>query len=268
MRNGKSFVLVSLLALGLMSCGSKSDKSKELVSDFFKAVSDTTYKVKASDVYPTFDSLHVAIKTDVLDLNDMVEEKNGEYQVSGVNNYTNERGVFKQDSVRFYIAYDEKAKDLRIVDSKGLVAMPEYLAEFSKYLGVTTKGMKDSKLSELASKLEDFYRSKGLDALIDLYAKVKISYWDWETSYSNEPHGQAWVVNNSDVTISNIKYIVSYYDSKDGFISDDTGTACSSLKPGEKYRFTFWTSHVKNPSRANLKLDFGSSNIEIGRAPV
>lgn len=189
MRIGKSFVLVSLLTLCLMSCSSKSNKSKDLVSDFFKAVSDTTYKVKTSDVYPTFGSLHVEIKTDVLDLNDMVEENNGEYQVSVVNNYTNERGVFKQDCVKFYIAYDKKAKDLRIVDSKGLVTMPEYLTEFSKYLGVTTKGLKDSKLSELADKLDDFYRSKGLEALIDLYGKVKISYWDWEISYSNEPHG-------------------------------------------------------------------------------
>jgi hypothetical protein len=51
--------------------------------------------------------------------------------------------------------------------------MPEYLAEFSKYLGVTTKGMKDSMLSELAAKLEDFYRSKGLDALIDYMLRSK-----------------------------------------------------------------------------------------------
>lgn len=261
MRIIRLFILL-LISTGCMtSCISDATRAKELVTTFYSAATDSISGLKVIDYYPMFDSLHVSIKCDVLDLDDDVIEKNDTLIVSGQNSYTDTNGVFKQDSIKFYIAKD-KLKEYKIVNSQGIILMPDYLKDFAKQIGLKKQNLKDLDQVKLNEMLQDFYSDKCIDAIFELYTGVKISYWDWKTDYSNEPQGQAWIINNTNITIKNIKYIVSYYDGSHNYISDDTGTACSKLSPGEKYRFTFYTSHVKSPSSANLKLDFASSNVD------
>ena len=94
-----------------------------------------------------------------------------------------------------------------------------------------------------------------------LPTKVKILNWSWETSYDGDAHGEARLINNLDISISDIKYIVTYYDRYDNFMSKDDGNISKELAPGEKYNFSFWSSHAKYPSKANLKLEFSDKLI-------
>ena len=243
------------------SCSNGGDAAKELVTNFFTAATDSTAGMKVKDIYPMYDSLHVEVKRDVLDFNDDIQKKGDTIIMSGQNSYTGTDGVFKQDSVKFYVAKN-KDGNLTIVDSEGLIETPSYLKDFAKQIGLKNFAIQDLKKSKEISELAGFYQDKCFEAYIELRKGVKITYWDWETDYSNEPHGQAWIINNTGLTIYNVKYTVNYNDRNGGFISSDTGTACSKLSPGEKYRFTFYTSHVKNPSTANISLDFASSNVE------
>lgn len=257
-----SMISILIIAVScLSSCSNNGDVAKELVENFFIAATDSTACVKIKDIYPQFDSLGIAIKRDVLDINDAIQKKGDTIIVSGQNSYTGEDGIFKQDSVKFYIHKDKNGK-FKIVNSEGLIITPTYLKDFVKQIDLKNSAKTDIEKNKLLSDLNGFYRSIYIDAYIELRAGVKVSYWDWETDYSNEPHGQAWIINNTNLTIRNIKYNVKYYDRNKQYISDDNGNACSKLSPGEKYRFTFYSTHVKGPSSANLSIDFADSNVD------
>ena len=255
-------LLIAVSIVGLLSCSSKKEEAKELVSAFFTAATDSASGLKTSDYYSTYDTLSIKLKSDVLDINDEVKSKGDTLIVEGQNSYTSENGVFTQDSIKFFIAKVKGKEGLQIINSAGLIKVPDFLKRFAKSLNVSLDGRTDFQLNDLLTKLNKFYSSKAFDAYMELFQGIQVTYWDWETDYSEEPHGQAWLKNNLDITITDIKYIVTYYDRNNNFISDDTGTACRSLKPGEKYRFSFYTSHVKYSSKANLKLDFTSANVE------
>ena len=262
MRTPLSIITLFVGAGLIASCSSNSDVAKETVEKFFVAATDSTSGHKPSEYYPTFDSLGVMVRCDVLDIAD-VNTKKDTIVVSCMNSYTDIRGVFRQDSVKFYLSKSKKTNELQIINSAGLVSVEGEMKDFAESLGLLpNKSLKDMELTDLMSKVYSFYFSKSMEAYVELYSGVQITSWDWETYYDGEPHGQAWIKNNTDVTIEDIKYIVRYSDSRGNFISEDTGTACNKLSPGEKYRFTFYTSHIKNPSTANLKLDFKSSSIE------
>ena len=262
MRTPLSIITLFVGAGLIASCSSNSDVAKETVENFFVAATDSTSGHKPSEYYPTFDSLGVMVRCDVLDIAD-VNTKKDTIVVSCMNSYTDIRGVFRQDSVKFYLRKSKKTNELQIINSAGLVSVEGEMKDFAESLGLLpNKSLKDMELTDLMSKVYSFYFSKSMEAYVELYSGVQIVSWDWETYYDGEPHGQAWIKNNTDVTIEDIKYIVRYSDSRGNFISEDTGTACNKLSPGEKYRFTFYTSHIKNPSTANLKLDFKSSSIE------
>ena len=88
--------LISILIIAascLSSCSNNGDVAKELVENFFIAATDSTASVKIKDIYPQFDSLGIAIKRDVLDINDAIQKKGDTIIVSGQNSYTGEDGI-------------------------------------------------------------------------------------------------------------------------------------------------------------------------------
>lgn len=44
-------------------------------------------------------------------------------------------------------------------------------------------------------------------------------------------------------------------------MSDTLGRVSKTLNPCEKYNFTFWSSNVKYPTTANLRLDFSDKTV-------
>ena len=44
-------------------------------------------------------------------------------------------------------------------------------------------------------------------------------------------------------------------------VAEDDGRVSKTLNPSEKYNFTFWSSNVKYPTTANLRLDFSDKTV-------
>lgn len=44
-------------------------------------------------------------------------------------------------------------------------------------------------------------------------------------------------------------------------MAEDDGRVSKTLNPSEKYNFTFWSSNVKYPTTANLRLDFSDKTV-------
>lgn len=97
--------------------------------------------------------------------------------------------------------------------------------------------------------------------MAELRTKVKIVNWSWETSYDGTANGDARIVNTLPYSISGIKYLVTYYDRSGNFMAEDDGRVSKTLNPSEKYNFTFWSSNVKYPTTANLRLDFSDKTV-------
>lgn len=153
-------------------------------------------------------------------------------------------------------------KQWRIFDSKGLITIDKDLLEFGTKVGAFgNKSLNDLAMAQRLKAVRSMLFREYLDVNIELRTKVKISNWSWETSYDGTAHGDGRVVNTLDYSVSGIKYTVSYYDRSDNFMGNDDGSISKTHSPGEKYNFSFWSSNVKYPHTARIRLDFSDKMI-------
>lgn len=254
-------ILYFLLLIFFCACSNTTEKAQETVSSLYSTVCDTT--LRATDFYPLFDSLHVKLRSDVLDMSNEIDVNNDTLYLSCLNSYTDERGKFCQDSIYFFIHKDKDSGKYYIVDSKGLINIDESIQNFGVKIGAIKKGKSYNDL-ELVHRIKiigQIYLEQYFKFLTTLMTGVEIKKWSWETDYSGDARGEAQIINNLPYNVHDIKYKVTYYDYNGSYMTEDTGIACRILHPNEKYFFSFWSSHAKNPSKANLKLEFSDSMI-------
>ncbi len=246
------FIPISIV---LSSCSHKNE-AIELTRDFFTSLSDTTYGIP-SDFYPQYDSLHIEAKSDVLDIDETdITRKNDSIVIHCLNNYTDATGKFRQDSVNIFITKD-KNSDWYIYDSKGLIRIDKDMEWFGKKTGaLNEKNINDIALAERLEQLRGMMKKEFLKQYVELRINIEILNWSWETSYDGEAHGEARIKNKLPYSVSGIKYHVTYYDRNGNYMAEDDGRISKTLNPEEKYNFTFWSSNVKYPTTANLRLSF------------
>lgn len=251
----RHFVFTLLTIIVLSSCSHKNE-AIELTRSFFTSLSDSTYG-SPSDFYPQYDSLQIEAKSDVVDIEESdITEKNDSIIVRCMNNYTDAKGTFKQDSVVIFITKD-KDSEWYIYNSQGLITIDKDIEWFGKKTGALgKKPMNDLQLAEVLGNLYSLMREKYLGQYIELKTQVEILDWSWETSYDGTAHGEARIKNKLPYSVSGIKYQVTYYDQQQNFMAEDDGSISKTLNPEEKYNFTFWSSNAKYPSRARLTLEF------------
>lgn len=248
-----AFFLLTIIVLS--SCSHKNE-AIELTRSFFTSLSDSTYG-SPTDFYPQYDSLQIEVKSDVVDIEESdITEKNDSIIVRCMNNYTNAKGTFKQDSVVIFITKD-KDSEWYIYNSQGLITIDKDIEWFGKKTGALGKRpMNDLQLAEVLGKLYSLMRKKYWEQYIELKTQVEILDWSWETSYDGTAHGEARIKNKLPYSVSGIKYQVTYYDRQHNYMAEDDGSVSKTLNPEEKYNFTFWSSNAKYPSRARLTLEF------------
>lgn len=251
----RHFVFTLLTIIVLSSCSHKNE-AIELTRSFFTSLSDSTYG-SPTDFYPQYDSLQIEAKSDVVDIEESdITEKNDSIIVRCMNNYTDAKGTFKQDSVVIFITKD-KDSEWYIYNSQGLITIDKDIEWFGKKTGALgKKPMNDLQLAEVLGNLYSLMREKYLGQYIELKTQVEILDWSWETSYDGTAHGEARIKNKLPYSVSGIKYQVTYYDQQQNFMAEDDGSISKTLNPEEKYNFTFWSSNAKYPSRARLTLEF------------
>ena len=253
-------VFTLLITLVLSSCSHKNE-AIELTRSFFTSLSDSTYGSPA-DFYPQYDSLQIEAKSDVVDIEESeITEKNDSIIVRCMNNYTDARGTFKQDSVVIFITKD-KDSEWYIYNSQGLISIDKDIEWFGKKTGALGKRtMYDLQLAEVLSNLYSLMREKYWEQYFELKTQVEILNWTWETSYDGTAHGEARINNKLPYSVSGIKYQITYYDRQNNYMAEDEGRVSKTLNPNEKYNFTFWSSNAKFPTKANLRLDFSDKTV-------
>ena len=253
-------VFTLLITLVLSSCSHKNE-AIELTRSFFTSLSDSTYGSPA-DFYPQYDSLQIEAKSDVVDIEESeITEKNDSIIVRCMNNYTDARGTFKQDSVVIFITKD-KDSEWYIYNSQGLISIDKDIEWFGKKTGALGKRtMYDLQLAEVLSNLYSLMREKYWEQYFELKTQVEILNWSWETSYDGTAHGEARINNKLPYSVSGIKYQITYYDRQNNYMTEDEGRVSKTLNPNEKYNFTFWSSNAKYPTKANLRLDFSDKTV-------
>ena len=253
-------VFTLLITLVLSSCSHKNE-AIELTRSFFTSLSDSTYGSPA-DFYPQYDSLQIEAKSDVVDIEESeITEKNDSIIVRCMNNYTDARGTFKQDSVVIFITKD-KDSEWYIYNSQGLISIDKDIEWFGKKIGALGKRtMYDLQLAEVLSNLYSLMREKYWELYFELKTQVEILNWSWETSYDGTAHGEARINNKLPYSVSGIKYQITYYDRQNNYMTEYEGRVSKTLNPNEKYNFTFWSSNAKFPTKANLRLDFSDKTV-------
>lgn len=150
-----AFFLLTIIVLS--SCSHKNE-AIELTRSFFTSLSDSTYG-SPTDFYPQYDSLQIEVKSDVVDIEESdITEKNDSIIVRCMNNYTNAKGTFKQDSVVIFITKD-KDSEWYIYNSQGLITIDKDIEWFGKKTGALgKKPMNDLQLAEVLGKLYSLMR--------------------------------------------------------------------------------------------------------------
>lgn len=255
------YVAFTLLIILVLSSCSHKNEAIELTRSFFTSLSDSTYGSPA-DFYPQYDSLQIEAKSDVVDIEESeITEKNDSIIVRCMNNYTDARGTFKQDSVVIFITKD-KDSEWYIYNSQGLISIDKDIEWFGKKTGALGKRtMYDLQLAEVLSNLYSLMREKYWEQYFELKTQVEILNWSWETSYDGTAHGEARINNKLPYSVSGIKYQITYYDRQNNYMTEDEGRVSKTLNPNEKYNFTFWSSNAKFPTKANLRLDFSDKTV-------
>ncbi|MGM9697715.1 MAG: hypothetical protein ACI4TK_06825 [Agathobacter sp.] len=256
----KCLVFTILVTIVLSSCSHKNE-AIELTRSFFISLSDSKYG-SPTDFYPQYDSLKIVVKSDVVDIEESdITEKNDSIIVRCINNYTDAKGTFRQDSVLMFITKD-KNSEWYIYDSRGLISIDKDIELFGNDTGAFgKKPINDLQLTEVLGNLYDLLKEKYWEKYIELKSQVEVLDWSWETSYDGTAHGEACIMNKLPYSVSGIKYHVTYYDRQHNFMAEDDGNISKKLNPEERYNFTFWSSNAKYPSRAKLSLDFSDRVI-------
>ena len=246
----------------LTSCHNEIEDVDNYTRCFFASLSDPEYG-KPGDYYQDYNTLKIEAKSDGIDIgaNGIIKKGKG-FEVHCMNNYTDDSGVFTQDSVILYIMRNQE-NQLSIKKTKGLVKIEKEYKRFGFATGAFSlnSDLSDRELTKRKEVITAMIVNRYYHWKLLLPTKVKILNWSWDTSYDGDAHGEGRVINNLDIPISGIKYTIRYYDRRNNFMAEDDGSISKELAPGERYNFTFWSSHAKYPSKANLKLEFSDKLI-------
>lgn len=104
------------------------------------------------------------------------------------------------------------------------------------------------------SDMEKYYLLK------DTKENVKISSWEFGSSYGGIINGKGIVENNSKIPVKFVKLTITYKNSNDEVVNSDETVIVNDneLFPGQKRNFEWYTANCDNCSKASIKLKFNN----------
>jgi hypothetical protein len=246
-----------------------SSKRKELAENttksFFSAIKNDN-KSELKELYPDFENIGTYYKSDEISVKEIKLLEDNKISVSVENSFTNGYGKKFNQTITLYLKPEENNKDVyKIYDSKGLTGYEEkdeYI--FAIKTGVINKNenLTDQEIAEKLEIANKMIVKYGIETLSELKANIKVTSWSWESGYGGSASGKGIVKNNSDFSVPNLKYKITYYDRSDNQITTDNGYVThDKLSAGDSKSFTFYTSYVGNAYTATISLDFDTEMI-------
>lgn len=110
-------------------------------------------------------------------------------------------------------------------------------------------------------KATDVYGKSDLEKhkmMEEMKEKVKIESWSFESSYGGSIKGVGTIVNNSDMTVSFVKFVIEYKDNSGNIVNTDETYAVGAddLLPGQRRKFEWYTSNCYDCNKASANLNF------------
>ena len=250
----------------LVSCGYKKE-AKEVTQDFFSAIKNNKEE-KMVELYPEVGNLQNYYKSDTIIVKEVKELEDKKYSVALTNKFTNGFGKNTESDIIIYTKPkdDKKPSDGYVIyDSKGLCNLsddPIYM--FAKRKGyIQGDTLTDQQISKKYSEASTAIISLSLKFYTYLTENVTIANWNWETSdYSYSASGRGVVRNNTQYTIPNVKYVVTYLKGNGTEVTQDDGyVTYDEIRPYGMKSFSFYTSYVGDASRAKIRLEFDNDFI-------
>jgi hypothetical protein len=168
------------------------------------------------------------------------KENNNSVVVECQGSYYDENCVFVQKSLTFIVQkIDGK---YRIVDSKGLLSIPEELETFALRTGAVTPNSTDVEIDKVSDNLRAFFLIKYWTRSLEIDTAIEKESFSWEADYGT-PNGKCTIKNTLPFTVKDIKYKIKYYRGNE-LIGSDDGTAAYELDAGSQKSFTFYSSGV------------------------
>lgn len=261
MRTSSSILII--LSLFFVSCDKPVEKVTETIESFFTALEQND-TIAIGHLYPDYLEMDNPLYSDEYELEELIKNKEG-YTAIIQNNYITKYGEAKQDNIKLHLKKNDEGNYV-IDSSQGIIDLKFFKPVYSlgaKIGALTEADTTDILLHTKIKKIQEFYLLQRLKKYVELIKDVKITNWYWETSYSGYPNGKVFLKNNSDYVFHKLKYKITYYDYQYNVISTDEGVGVNQrFAPGEKQQFTFYSSHVVRPSRAEIELVFDSDLIE------
>jgi hypothetical protein len=89
---------------------------------------------------------------------------------------------------------------------------------------------------------------------------VKISSWQFSSSYGDIIKGKGIIENSSKIPVKFVKLIITYTNSRDEVVNSDETVIVgdNELFPGQKRNFEWYTANCDNCSKASIKLAFNN----------
>lgn len=238
-----------------------------VTNDFFSAIKNGKEEMMA-DLYPGIDNLKNYYKSDTIMINKVIRLDDNKYKVYLINKFTNGFGKITESKICLFTKPKNPEKPSSgyvIYDSKGLCDFSnDAVYKFAKrkgYIkgntltdqGVATKYKEAlSELFTIAWKFSNY-----------LQKNVKVTNWNWESSYYGySASGRGVVKNNTSYSIPKVKYIVTYKKSNGTMVTQDNGIVTyDEIRPYSMTSFFFYTPYVGNASKASIKLEFDDEFI-------
>ena len=248
----KGHILLCFLVLILISsCKSRTDKAQDVVRDYITASSssDTAF-MKSS--YP-LSSPFVDKIPQISELTNLsVEDKGKKILVKGTAGYYDEKSHYVQTELSFWV--EEKDGKLIIVDSMGLLSVPEDLGLFPYRTGALRPNSKDVEIGTKMADILEYFYTECLRNCWTLNSGIEKLSWSWSADWGT-PNGKCTIKNNLPYEVKDVKYKITYYNG-DEIVGADDGTAAYTLEAGAMKSFTFYSSGVNGYRAKSAKIEF------------
>jgi hypothetical protein len=257
-------LITLIIVTFFISCRSSKTKkeAEEKAMDFFTDLKNGDVK-KMTTLYRGFGAFESYYKSDSISVNSTIE-KNKTLTVSIHSRFTNGYGKMNEKDISLIFRKDSTGQ-LKIVDSKGLSEFDEkddYV--FGVNTGCVNKNVDttDQQILKSLKKSKSVMLDKAVAVYLELKSQIRIINWSWESGYSGSASGRGIVKNNSTFSVPNLKYKITYKNSKGEEVTNDDGYVDYDVIEAEESKsFTFYTSYVGNATRASIELIFDENLI-------
>ena len=263
------FLILIIFTAGLYSCSSQKENMAHTTAQNFLGALQSQDMEAMRIYYPDIDNIEVFYACDTFVIENINPLAENGYLVHASNFYMNDsRDLVIKEVILFIYPDDYNAVSVNINNNTGFYITDSYglcsWKNYPHYLFAQNTGCINDKL--ILTDQQAVHRLRVAKDLLFYFSKKMHN--DMENSIVvtdktllakdfNSAKGCATVINNSEFTLPDLKYVIVYYDINDKKIGEDNGWVTKDMfAAGDTIKFNFETNFNKKATDATFRLDF------------